>query len=145
MGSLGSLLLMVFCGIVFFGFLAMKAAFDTDTEENIKFLQNLKSHIIDDYIVELIKIAGLCHDLGHGPFSHLFDEWLHSKEELHNLELVEVSEDSIDFLEHENRSIIILKKIIETTTIEEDGEIFRLSEFINEDAFNFISELINPT
>ena len=36
MGSLGSLLLMVFCGIVFFGFLAMKAAFDTDTEENIK-------------------------------------------------------------------------------------------------------------
>lgn len=112
-----------------------------DTEENIKFLQNLKSHIVDDYIVELIKIAGLCHDLGHGPFSHLFDEWLHCKEDLHD---VEVSEESIDFLEHENRSIVILKKIIETSFIEEDGEIFRLSEFINEDAYNFIAELINP-
>lgn len=27
---------MVFCGIVFFGFLAMKAAFDSDTEADIK-------------------------------------------------------------------------------------------------------------
>ena len=29
---------------------------------------------LDDKLCELIKIAVLCHDLGNGPFSHIFDD-----------------------------------------------------------------------
>ena len=35
-----------------------------------------KQRKLTDKIVECIKIAGLCHDIGHGPFSHIFDDIL---------------------------------------------------------------------
>ncbi len=108
----------------------------TDTEENIRFISKIETNLLDDYIVELIKIAGLVHDLGHGPFSHLFDEWLH------NSELIEPDN---ELLEHENRSILLLKKIIDETNLNIEEEIYKLSDFIDEDAFNFIAEIINPT
>jgi len=48
-----------------------------------------------------VQVAGLCHDLGHGPFSHLFEKFLNQlspelKKEWH----------------HENMSCIILKQIV---------------------------------
>jgi HD superfamily phosphohydrolase len=104
-----------------------------DTHENIDFLEKINTVLLDDYLIELIKIAGLVHDIGHGPFSHLFDEWLHNNNLISN-----------DLIYHESRSIILLQKIVMETNIEYEDELYNLKEFINDDAFNFISELINP-
>ena len=52
---------------------------------------------ITDREIELIKVAGLCHDLGHGPFSHFFDN--------HFLNKIDCD------VEHKKRSCMILDLI----------------------------------
>lgn len=49
-------------------------------------------HKITDEHVRIVELAGLCHDLGHGPFSHVFDQYL--------------EESKIDSC-HEDRSIML--------------------------------------
>ena len=60
-------------------------------------ISNLKKNQPDLEIKEkeifLVKIAGLCHDLGHGPFSHLLDTILGIRS---------------NFIIHERRSILIV-------------------------------------
>ena len=70
---------------------------------------------------QLIKIAGLCHDLGHGPFSHLLDN------------IILKNESSI-YREHENRSCLILNYIIKKYQIE-----------ISNKELDFIFSIINPS
>jgi HD superfamily phosphohydrolase len=80
-----------------------------------KFIYKLMSHsaklrrIITLRDIRCVKVAALCHDLGHGPFSHAFDEvfmrgasegkqWTHEQMSVDMLEhLLEVSEDDSPF------------------------------------------------
>lgn len=85
-----------------------------------------RKYPLDDYVCELIKIAALCHDIGHGPFSHLFDDLF-----LPNLG----KGDNPNSL-HEDRSCIILQKIIN------DNKYLKCT--ILDPEIKFIQNLINP-
>lgn len=58
---------------------------------------------ITPHDIELVKMAGLCHDLGHGPFSHMFEEFVHT-----------VNPNS-EF-RHERMSLQMLERIIKTVS-----------------------------
>jgi HD superfamily phosphohydrolase len=86
---------------------------------------------LDDHVCELIKIAGLCHDLGHGPFSHLFDDIFIPI--MANLK----GDDEQPLHLHENRSCEIMELIIKKDE--------HLSKIISDNDIQFIKNLINPT
>ncbi|XP_028850480.1 deoxynucleoside triphosphate triphosphohydrolase SAMHD1 [Denticeps clupeoides] len=77
-----------------------------------------------------VQIAGLCHDLGHGPFSHLYDDLL--KEVCKNA-------DKMD-LKHETRSVKMFEHLVEDT--ENKLKPVMEEHDLKEDDRKFISELI---
>ena len=89
--------------------------------EMLKHLKSKQPELkISDREIELVKIAGLCHDLGHGPFSHFFDNFF--------LKYLDYN------VEHEDRSCILLNHIIEKYKLE-----------ISHDERKIIFSMINPT
>jgi len=72
-----------------------------------------------DSDVELFQIAGLIHDIGHGPFSHLYDD-----------EIIDQEKD----IKHEERGINIFKNMIE-----------KYSLSYTQKEIDFIIELIEPS
>lgn len=75
----------------------------------IKSIRNKQPELnIDDRDILKVEIAGLCHDLGHGPFSHTFDKFLEDK--LGNYQ----------YVHHENRSCMLLEYLVKKYNIEVD-------------------------
>lgn len=85
-----------------------------------------KIHPLDIYICELVKIAALCHDIGHGPFSHVFDDVF----------LPEMGKKNNYCSTHEERSGVILEMLIKN-----DKD---LCNIINDNEIMFMKNLINP-
>jgi HD superfamily phosphohydrolase len=81
---------------------------------------------LTDFIIELIKIAGLCHDIGHGPFSHIFDDIL--------LEKDIINRQNNPNIYHEVRSCLITEEICKR----------KLSDILNDSHIKFIKSIINP-
>jgi HD superfamily phosphohydrolase len=83
---------------------------------------------ISEEIISLVSIAGLCHDLGHLLFSHLFDN-----EFIPNLEHYEQLKILTDNIYHQNRSTYLLKYLVIKYNIN-----------LNNDQLQIINDLINP-
>jgi HD superfamily phosphohydrolase len=99
-------------------------------------IEKFSGDLFSEELIEIVKIAGLIHDLGHGPYSHLFDNWLQSKPELAENPL----------LEHEYRSIELFKIIVATTNyMSPEGMDIPLSTFFTPEAIDFMANLIHPS
>ena len=82
---------------------------------------------LDEKLIKLITIAGLMHDVGHGPQSHLFDSYL---EKLFD---VNIDEKKKGYYVHENRSVIIFNSIVKDRYLEID---------LSKEDVNFIKDMI---
>jgi HD superfamily phosphohydrolase len=72
---------------------------------------------ITDRFIELLKIAGLIHDIGHGPFSHLYDNYVKH----------------FDEQEHEERGLVIFNGIVKREKIK-----------LTEEEITTIHKMVNP-
>lgn len=80
------------------------------------------------FIAELINIGGLCHDLGHGPYSHIFDE-------MFQIEMINKKEyQNNPNIYHEHRSCTIVERICRR----------EFAEILTENHIKFIQSVINP-
>lgn len=71
---------------------------------------------ITNNIVELVRIAGLIHDLGHGPFSHLYDHQVKDPDEP----------------EHEERGCKIFEQMVEKYQLPIDkDEVYTINSMVN--------------
>ncbi|KAL4232822.1 SAM domain and HD [Mactra antiquata] len=98
-----------------------------------KFVEILKANQpdldIDDEDVLCLKIAGLCHDLGHGPFSHVFE---------HIVSEIRGDQEGEEKWKHEIASINMFDHLIKENKLDDEFGKYNLKEKEKE----FIKQLI---
>ncbi len=107
--------------------LKMKLWLSKIPELKIHFEEINDDNGLNSWIIELIKIAALCHDIGHGPYSHIFDDIFIKNSKNHDHPMAT----------HEARSCSIVEKIVKNDII--------LSKYISEQDIKFIQSVIDPT
>lgn len=93
-----------------------------------KLVQSLRTHRLDitDTDEICVKIAGLCHDLGHGPFSHVFEKFMKEKKPSSEWK-------------HEQASVMMFDYLTEVNRI---SDVMRNDYGFEDQDFQFIKELI---
>lgn len=90
-------------------------------QKKIETVSEVSRKSIDQYnytLWEDVRLAGLLHDIGHGPFSHLYDDWVREQSSFQS-----------DWW-HEARSINLVKEINKRENIIEDWRIERICDMI---------------
>ena len=103
-------------------------------KELIYHLKNTTNELnISDDDILCLEIAGLCHDLGHGPYSHLFEDYF-----LKNI-------DNLINRTHEIRSVNLLKYIIDKYKIEITDEQYEKIKrmIIPDESDGFLYQIVN--
>ena len=97
----------------------------------VKLLQKNQPELgIDEHDVLAVKISGLCHDLGHGPFSHVFDGVFIKKMHPNGID------DQGNKWKHEIGSVEMFQHILSKNDI-------KLSDYgLNEEDKLFVEEII---
>jgi len=85
---------------------------------------------LNDRLIELIKIGGLCHDIGHGPYSHVFDDLI-------------IKDIDNENKYHEVRSCKLIEKIV-NEYVNKNNYVIENKLEIKDDEIKFIQDIINP-
>ena len=88
----------------------------------LKIRENHPELMITDSEVKCVSLAGLFHDIGHGPLSHFYDVWLSGKDVPH------------PHCEHEHRSCTVIEYLVSKYSLD-----------ISKEEITMIQNMINPT